>query len=307
MPNSAGAAVLAAVLIASSSTKPQPPFPTDRFKVASWNIRSGMGIHGFDTTTWTSDTTNCRDRSKPVNAWGVGLPQKALRELERDPSVVALALQEAWRCGSPGNVNAVLRFKTPSREQEGVALIARHGFADTIDYVQIDSAHNRWIVGGDVCLDAACSRSVPIFSTHWGGATDDHFAIQARATLEFLERLTAPHVFMGDLNVFKIDQWNPPVPCTGRVHPGGLKALSLIEAAGYRDAWKATQGGEGFTGMASRRNCGSPAGGLYKRIDYVFAKAIKVLATARFARSQAGTDSPSDHIGLIAELSSANP
>src|SRR5512134_3065262 len=110
----------ATVVVLSSSTtlsQRQEGFP---FKVATWNVRSGMGIPGFNTTWWTGTTTNCTDRSKPVNAWGVGLPQKSLEQIKADQSIVALAIQEAWHCGSPENVNSVLNFKTASREQEGV-------------------------------------------------------------------------------------------------------------------------------------------------------------------------------------------
>jgi endonuclease/exonuclease/phosphatase family metal-dependent hydrolase len=78
--------------------------------------------------------------------------------------------------------------------------------------------------------------------------------------------------------------------------------INLIEQAGYTDAWKATQRGEGWTGMASRHGCGVPEGNLYKRIDYVYTIGARVLSTARFARAAAGADSPSDHAGLIAEI-----
>jgi endonuclease/exonuclease/phosphatase family metal-dependent hydrolase len=113
----------------------------------------------------------------------------------------------------------------------------------------------------------------------------------------------APHLLMGDLNVFQVDAWNPPVPCTGRDNPSSVAAIGMIEAAGYTDAWKATQSGEGWTGMATRNGCGVPNGNLFKRIDYVYAKGFRVVSTTRFARAAPGGDSPSDHVGLIAELS----
>ena len=89
----------------------------------------------------------------------------------------------------------------------------------------------------------------------------------------------------------------------GAVVPG----VSMIEGAGYTDAWKATQSSEGWTGMASRPGCGSPNGNLFKRIDYVYSSGLQTLSTTRFARGEPGGDSPSDHAGLIAELALIAP
>jgi len=53
------------------------------FKIANWNIRSGEGIHGLTgVRTFESSTSNCTDRTKPLNAWGVGVPQAELRKLK---------------------------------------------------------------------------------------------------------------------------------------------------------------------------------------------------------------------------------
>jgi hypothetical protein len=176
---------------AGSPNSPSQRSPTGvAFKVATWNIRSGMGIRGFTTTSWSHETTNCTDQSKPVNAWAVGL----LRAQRR------------------------------------------------------------------------------------------------------------PHLFMGDLNTYRVDQWNPSVPCTNPDSGGRMAVINQIEQAGYTDAWKATQRGEGWTGMASRRGCGVPEGNLYKRIDYVYTLGARVLSTTRFGRAAPGTDSPSDHAGLVAEI-----
>ena len=75
-----------------------------------------------------------------------------------------------------------------------------------------------------------------------------------------------------------------------------------IEQAGYTDAWKSTQSGERWTGMANRHGCGVPDGNLYKRIDHVYTIGARVLSTERFGRAAPGADSPSDHVGLIAEI-----
>jgi endonuclease/exonuclease/phosphatase family metal-dependent hydrolase len=293
-------ALLLAVALEVGARQP----PADRtFRVATWNIRSGMGIRGFRTTGWSHDTLNCTDRSKPMNAWGVGLPQQVLREIRDDRAIVAVAVQEAWNCGSPARINEVLGFKLATREQEGVALLARHGLSGPPIYRRIDDRHNRWVIGGTVCLDPACASTVPMFSTHWGSPADDDFPRQAQATLAALRDQPQPHLVMGDLNVFKIDQWNPRTRCTVADSPGRTQAIAVMERAGYVDAWKATQSGEGWTGMASRPGCGRPDGHLYKRIDYVFGRGLRTVRTMRFARAEPGGDAPSDHAGVIADLS----
>jgi hypothetical protein len=283
------------------------PSTLSNFKVATWNIRSGMGIRGFATTSWSSDTINCTDRSQPVNAWGMGLPQAELEKVRADPAVVAMALQEAWNCGSPTNVNGVLGFKTISRELNGTALIARFGFSGAIKYQQFDAKAGQWLIGGDVCLDAACTSTLPMFSAHFGDTTDDEIPNQAQRVMDMLAATAPVRLFMGDLNVFKIDTWNPKVPCTGDDSPGRVRTISLIEGAGYIDAWKATQNGEGWTGQATRAGCGIPVGNLYKRIDYVYSIGLRTIATERFGRAAPGADSPSDHVGLIAQLATITP
>lgn len=276
------------------------------FKVATWNIRSGMGIHGLGARGFDHRTLNCTDPSQPVNAWGIRIPQRYLESIKADPAIVALAVQEAWNCAKPRNVNAVLGFKTITREQQGVALAARYGFRGEPIYFRIDETSDRWLIGGAVCLDAGCTRSVTMFSTHFGGRSDADNPVQARTALAFLAEQSAPHLFMGDLNLQQINRWNPKVRCTADNAPGNLEALTLIARAGYIDAWKATEDGEGWTGMASRPGCGSPEGNLYKRIDYVFLRGLRPVATARFARVAPGADAPSDHAGLIAEVAIAS-
>jgi endonuclease/exonuclease/phosphatase family metal-dependent hydrolase len=263
-----------------------------------------MGVRGFTTTTWDDETLNCEDASRPLNAWGHGLPQRELARLRDDPAIVALGLQEAWNCASPERVNGILGFATASMEVEGVALLARHGFRGPVQYTRINAEENRWVVGGDVCLDEACATTVPVYSTHWG-APPDEFPLQARATVELLGRQPRPHVLVGDLNVYEIDRWSPWAPCAAATTRSA--ALDIVRRAGYRDAWPSTQIGAGWTGMASRPECGHPQGGPFKRIDYVFTRGLDAIATAQFARAAPGGDAPSDHIGLIAELAFPRP
>lgn len=297
----AGAALAALALSAVSTVAAQRGLPGRSFKVATWNIRSGMGVHGFTTTTWNSDTLNCTDRSKPMNAWGIGLPQKELERIRQDPAIVVLALQEAWNCGSPQHVNGVLQFKPPATEQEGVALLARYGFVAPPRFEQIDAKNHRWIESGRVCLDASCSASLQMFATHLGGSDAD-FLPQVERVISIVDAETAPRLFMGDLNLYKIDQWNPRVPCTAADSAGRVSAIAAIERAGFSDTWKTLNSGEGWTGMASRKGCGSPNGSFYKRIDYIYTKGLKATAITRFAQPPPGGDAPSDHAGLIAEF-----
>jgi endonuclease/exonuclease/phosphatase family metal-dependent hydrolase len=296
-----GVAAVALACAGSPNSPSQRSATGTAFKVATWNIRSGMGIRGFNTTEWSHETTNCTDRSKPINAWAIGLPQAELEHVAADPRIVAMAVQEAWNCASPAAINAILGFKTASREQEGVALLARYGFSGPLKFERIDSS-SRWLIGGDVCIDPACARTMPMFATHFGGNSDDDLPPEANRVLDLLRTARRPHLFMGDLNTFRVDQWNPSVPCTAADSGGRTGVINLIEQAGYIDAWKATQRGEGWTGMASRHGCGVPEGNLYKRIDYVYVLGARVLSTDRFGRAAPGADSPSDHVGLVAEI-----
>lgn len=306
-----GLSIIAALSCNGSPAEPgrgapvtQTAAAVQRFKVATWNIRSGMGIRGFATTTWSSGTLNCTDGSQLMNAWGIGLPQAELARMRDDASIIAVAVQEAWNCGKPSNINTVLGFKEITKEQNGTALAARYGFASPPTYTKV--AEQDWLVGGAVCLDAACSTSIPMFSAHWAPPSNDFVPI-AQRTIEVLNSVPTPHLLLGDLNVYRIDQWNPQVPCTGPDVAGRVEAIDRLEAAGYIDAWKVTQSSEGWTGMATRAGCGVPNGNLFKRIDYVYMKGVRALSTTRLARAAPGADAPSDHVALVAELERSEP
>src|SRR5688572_20341215 len=147
-------------------------------KVAFWNIMSGKGVDalaGHDAPF--RNVTNCTDPSQPLNAWGVGASQTELLKVTSDPSVVALGLAESWGsvCGSPENVRLALGWKARTSEQNGVALVARHGFAGPEQWQQLDTTLNTspgdtmWVLRVPVCLDAACSQSMPVYVAHWYG------------------------------------------------------------------------------------------------------------------------------------------
>jgi hypothetical protein len=272
--------------------------------IATWNVRSGMGIRGFRTRQWSHDTLNCTDSKQPLNAWGIGLPQRVLQALAADPALVALAVQEAWNCGAPENIRTALGFRASTRERNGVALVARHGFegGEVTHRIGAPGGYDAWLIGARVCLDRACSAALPVFSTHWGARQGSEYPIEAANVVAFLQAQRGPHVFAGDLNVYRIDRWSPRAPCANPDRPHRSSALATIAGAGYVDAWAVTQDGEGWTGMINRPDCGSPSGNVYRRIDYVFVKGLEVLRTRQFARPKPGEDAPSDHVGVAAVI-----
>ena len=74
-----------------------PPPVAGELRVATWNIRSGDGrcpIGGV--CPFVDSTQNCKDATHPLNAWGVDVPQAELRALARDPTLVAIGIQEGW-------------------------------------------------------------------------------------------------------------------------------------------------------------------------------------------------------------------
>ena len=138
------------------------------FKVAFLNIQSGKGEPALSGHTADfSDTTNCTDPTLPLNAWGIGLIQDHLRNtIGADLRIVALGLGESWAsvCGSPENVRKTLGWVAASSERNGVAMVARYGFAGAEEWVQLDTSLNTnpsdtmWVLRVPVCLDAACTQ-----------------------------------------------------------------------------------------------------------------------------------------------------
>ncbi|MBA3231596.1 MAG: hypothetical protein H0T05_02140 [Acidobacteria bacterium] len=135
------------------------------FKVAYYNIQSGMGVTQLTGTCSFQRNSNCTDPSKPLNAWGMGVVQAELdRALNGDPAIIALGLSEAWNCASPGAVLKALGWAKHTGERNGVSLIARHGFAGPHEWLQLDTSLNanpndtKWVVRAPVCADTACTR-----------------------------------------------------------------------------------------------------------------------------------------------------
>ena len=288
---------------------PPPADGQSTVRLAFFNIQSGKGEVGLPgRPVFFADTQNCADPTRPVNAWGVGFVQEALvAALRDDPSIVALGLAEAWVCGSAENVRKLLGWAARSSERNGVALVARYGFAGPEAWQQLDTSLNpnpadtMWVVRVPVCTDAACARSILAYAAHWystGSVERSVYDRQAEQTIEFMTRTSsgAPHVLIGDLNA-----WEDTAPRCGKepINAGVPK----LRAAGYIDAWPRIHGAqEGLTGMTNRAGCGVPEGYTWKRIDYAWSSpGLEPIDVKRFAVPEvAGDAAASDHYGIIA-------
>jgi endonuclease/exonuclease/phosphatase family metal-dependent hydrolase len=278
-------------------------------KVAFWNVMSGKGVDALaGHPTPFSNTPNCTDPTQPMNAWGVGAMQAVLTQTLSDPSVVALGVAEAWNCATPEKIRKELGWKEQTGEQNGLAIVARYGFAAPAQWQQLDTTLNTnpldtmWVVRALVCLDAACTQSMPVYAAHWYATSANsakEFPIQAQQTLGFLNATSGgvPHILVGDLNVFEGTS-----PACNQLPNNN--SLPILRDGGYRDAWVTIHGGaEGYTGMANRTGCGVPEGYTWKRIDYAWTPAaFQPLDIQRFGMMVPGDASPSDHYGIIATL-----
>src|SRR3954467_8072693 len=283
-------------------------------KVGFWNVRSGKGVSALPGHAAPFvDTTNCTDPSQPLNAWGTGAMQAELSKALADPSVVALGLAESWYsvCASPDNVRKALGWKATTGEQNGVALVARYGFAGPERWQQLDTALNTnpldtmWVVEAPVCLDAACTHSMPVYAAHWygtGASSATTYTRQASQTVAFIGATSnaQPHVLVGDFNI-----WEGTANVCNQSQTNTV--LGNLRAAGYLDAWTTMHAGaEGFTGMADRAGCGLPEGYAWKRIDYAWTlPTLQPRDIQRFGMRPAGDASPSDHYGIVVTLPDA--
>ena len=299
-----------AIVVAIIAGRPMPAAAAGAtVKVAFWNVMSGKGVDALaGHATAFHNTPNCTDPTQPLNAWGVGATQAVLNQTLGDQSVVALGVAEAWNCGNPESLRQALGWKEQSGEQNGVAMIARYGFAGPLQWQQLDTALNTtptdtmWVLRAPVCLDAACTQSLPVYTTHWygtGASSATTFTHQAQQTLAFLNATagTGPHILGGDFNVFE----GSAMVCS---QSPNNTALPILRGGGYRDAWVTIHGtAEGYTGMADRAGCGSPEGYTWKQIDYAWTTAaIQPIDIQRFGMMMPGDASPSDHYGIVVTL-----
>jgi hypothetical protein len=283
------------------------------YKVAWYNIKSGLGenpLAGHPAAGFV-DNYNCTDPTQPLNAWGVGLVQAELRaRVGNDPAVIAIGLAEAWRCGTLENVRKTLGWAARTTDRNGLGLVVRHGFAAPDQWIQLDTSLNtnpadtQWVVRAQVCVDAACTHSIPVFATHWWGTGTlavTTYERQLRATIAFMALEERPHVLVGDLNIFEGTTTvcrNLPINTL----------LPILRESGYVDAWPAVHGSaEGYTGTVNRKGCGVPEGYSWKRIDYAWVKGFPIAGMSRFGMSPPGDASLSDHYGITLAIAGAQP
>jgi endonuclease/exonuclease/phosphatase family metal-dependent hydrolase len=279
-------------------------------KVGFYNIRAGKGVLALPgRTTPFVDNNNCTDSSQPMNAWGVGFVQRELvAKIGNDPAVIALGLGEAWAdlCASPERVRATLGWKAKSTPNNGLAIVARHGFSGSVTVQQLDTSQSsngepRYVAHARVCVDAACSGTFDVFVTHMyasGSLRNTSMTTQVRQILAFMKQQagTRPHTLLGDFNLY--EEYGPA--CGQASWPSSI--LDNLRNAGYKDAWRSLKGSTpGYTGMTNRPGCGTPAGSTYKRIDYSWSLGVTPVAVGLFGVVPAGDPAPSDHYGILAE------
>jgi hypothetical protein len=279
------------------------------FKIAFWNMRGGGGQSQLPGRTCSfTMNQNCTEVSQPLNAWGMHVVQdKLVRSVGNDPAIAALGVAEAWGCATPQAIRQVLGWKSTSKVLNGIAIVARFGFAGPEQWIQLDTsrtispADTKFVLRVPVCLDQACTRSVVIYTTHLNGAAtlevDEYatYVTQAGQILDFTSRAsgTAPHLVIGDFNVWE----GTSIVCSQKPKN---EPVRMFRSAGYLDAWPAIHGAaDGSTGMWNRTTCGVPEGNLWKRIDYSWSKRITPLSVTRFGMVEPGACAPSDHAGII--------
>ena len=280
---------------------PQPS--TAPFKVANWNVRSGMGVAGTaKPPRINSDTTDCSlNASKPGGPFW-----PAMDVVKEDGAVIALGVQEAWACATPEKIRGYLGWRHATPERNGTALVTRFGLrgphvAQQIAFKDVEGAsEDQWLVGGDVCVNAGCSATVRIYSAHFTAPDDVRFTGQARNTVTFVksEPSAARNIVLGDLNYFMANHMLVPCGTKRKTSP----PADVFAAAGYIDAWKALKPDvDGPTGMWNRKGCGNPEGGLFKRIDYIYSLGFAPTDVRLFAMiTPMVQDAPSDHAGIVA-------
>jgi len=275
--------------------------PDVTFKVANWNVRSGMGIAARKAPQINSNTADCtQNASKPGGPFW-----PAMDTVKQDAEIVALGVQEAWACATPEKIRAYLGWKQATPERNGTGLITRYGLrgrpvSQQVAFKKVDGAsEDQWIFGGDVCLGDACRSTARIYSTHFTAPDDIGFTAQARNTVTYVKSQPSAdrNIIVGDLNFFMENRTFVPCGTKRSASP----PAEVFESAGYVDAWKMLKPGvDGPTGMWNRPGCGKPEGGLFKRIDYVYALGYTPTDVRLFAMIKPmEEDAPSDHAGII--------
>lgn len=254
------------------------------WKVAHWNVQSGFGKGGWQGSCPFRPGSDCS-----ANAWGGGrgpLAQTLISKVKNDPEVVALTLNEAWTCATPERVRSLLGWPAVAPERNGVSIVARYGFAGPTGVKALprcsSSAEQRYVVYAPVYVDAARTKVVHVYATHWTGCS-----AEASATVDFMQQNAyRPRSLTGDLNV----------------KSSAAAPILQLKNMNYGDVWPALSGtASGYTATWNNSN-GTPTGNLYKRIDYAFFKTLTPLSIARFNHTNTpGSCVQADHAGLVVE------
>ena len=254
-------------------------------------------------------TQNCTDTTKPLNAWGVGVPQALLANLKADSQVIAFGVSEAWNCATPAAVQAVLGWPYVSASFNGTALLARYGIQGSIQSTVISAAGDdpEYVIGADVCTNAGCTGTIRVYVTRnytegpAGATLDAALLTQAQNMVAWInvQPHGDQHMIVGNFNATELngapsgkcgDWWNYQTP-------------SVMRGEGYLDAWASLHDPSlGFTAQLNRHGCGSPDGAAYKRVDYAWVKGMTVTATDLFGAVPGNTAAASDHFGLITSV-----
>ena len=297
---------------ASAATLVPPPVAGE-LRVATWNIRSGDGrcpIGG--ACPFVDSTQNCKDTTKSLNAWGLDVPQAELHALARDPTLIAVGIQEGWGCATPAAVRGVLSWAYASASYNGTALVARFGISGAVQAKLLSQPGDdpTYILGADVCVDAGCTNTIRVYVAHLAFAApfdsqaEAPVFAQAQVMLDWLavQPHADRHVLVGDFNAFEREvEVNFPCELTF-----DYRAPHAIRTAGYVDAWMALHGTRpGMTATLNRNGCGSPNGAAWKRIDYGYLKGLAPATSSLFAVVPANTAAPSDHYGLLTGFTGA--
>jgi endonuclease/exonuclease/phosphatase family metal-dependent hydrolase len=296
-------------ILPSPTPPPLPPGVTPApagttFKVANWNIRSGDGSCASGFSCPFNDTVqNCTDQTMPMNAWGKGFVQGSLNNLNTDQSIIALGLEEAWNCGKPANVNSVLGWKFASGEYDGAAMLARYGIVGSLQTKQVSwEGELRFVLGADVCVNAACSGTVRVYVSHLGATAGDvDTATQMYNLISWVnsQPQANQNVIVGDFNVYDLEQ---ALDFTCEATSNSV-TLPVLRTDGYFDAWVTNHGtAPGMTATLNHNGCGSPNNSAWKRIDYAWTKNLTATATNMFGLVPVNNAAPSDHYGIIAQL-----
>ena len=313
------ALMCACAIVAGILDVPSPVEPvairasgTSDLKFAFWNVAYGTGVAAAGVTCSVGSDAGYGTHG-PGNAWGTGHVQAYLTQhVRNDSQVVAFGATEINPAFAMNAASVLAHLGWAAKtEVADEALFARYGFAAT-DWLALSACGGTtmYALYGKVWTSSDRTEWVHVVSTHFmhphvgscasGIQVDEVMAWAAAKASD-----GKPVVLMGDLNVV-VENTDPVI-----YFPDHITRLT---ANGYADAWRtAHPDAAGYPGATSTWHGTSynplPSSdirdwGLWKRIDYVFAKHATV-ADARLFNHDIGDPrncAASDHAGVVATL-----